>query len=144
MTSQKLIELNKKLFNLEKLVKVQVVNTILDIKNILHCNTSKIVDYEMELEISFYNSQEEVLAIYRDWISNINLNCWQVADGKNHNDFFTSTNHEMSGQKQCWLFHSLYDHLNLTIEQILTIEDIWWDINVSYQYGNNGFSFVDM
>lgn len=138
MDSQKFIELNEKLSNLEKAIKKCIIKFHSEIVNQKNIN-KEIIDFEMDLEINFYNSREELITQYHDSIFSKKLNRWQFDDGKNHNDFITWKNHKMFGQKQCWLFHSLYDHLNLTMEQVLTIEDIWWDINVSYQYGNEGF-----
>ncbi len=138
MDSQRLIELNEKLSNLEKTIKKRIIkfhSEIINQKNIIN----EIIDFEMDLEIDFYNLTGELITQYHDSIFSNKLKHWQFDDGKNHNDFVIWENHKMFGQKQCWLFHSLYDHLNLTIEQILTIEDIGWDINISYQYGNEGF-----
>ena len=140
MNSQRLVELNEKLSNLEKEIKKRIIKLHSEMINLKN-NTKEIIDFEIELEINFYNSKEELITQYHGSISNKKLNCWQFDDDKNHNNFVIWKNHKMFNQKQCWLFHSLYEHLNLTIEQIFTIENVWWDANVSYQYGNKGFKF---
>jgi len=40
----------------------------------------------------------------------------------------------MYGEFHCWLFHCLYDHENLTWEEIASIDMIWIDIIPRYQY----------
>jgi len=43
-------------------------------------------------------------------------------------------NHPMKGEFHCWLYHCLYDHMNLSWDDILRIGMIWVDIIVFYQH----------
>lgn len=140
MNKKRLLELNEKLSNLEKTIKAKIVTFYSELAKNLKNKSGEIIDFEMELEINLYDFQDALITQFRDLISKKKLNNWQFDDGKNHNDFFTLKHHTMFGERQCWLYHSLYDHLDLTLEQMLKIESVWWDINVSYQYGNKGFN----
>ena len=106
MNSQRLVELNEKLSNLEKEIKKRIIKLPSEMINLKN-NTKEIIDFEIELEINFYNFKEELITQYHDSISNKKFNCWQFDDDKNHNNFVIWKNHKMFNQKQCWLFHSL-------------------------------------
>ena len=144
MTSSVLIdlmELNARLRGLEKLIRPKFLSKHEQLQR--EVENEEIHDYEIGLQIDFYTAKsDEPLTQYFHHMSAHTKYELQIGDGKNHNDFYYSKDHEMSGENHCWLYHSLYDHLHLEMSQMLQIQSVWWDINVSYQYGNRGFEKI--
>jgi hypothetical protein len=102
-------------------------------------------DYEINLIISFYlkendvhydENEDNILVTLREYLKNISIdkkkNPWRWS--ANHNEFRGQTNHLMKDENHCWLYHSLYDHTHLRLEDLLRIGTIWSDIEVCYQY----------
>lgn len=54
-------------------------------------------------------------------------------DGRNHNIFQQENEHPMKSDHHGYLFHCLYDHTNLSWEEILRINQVWLEIIVRYQ-----------
>ena len=97
-----------------------------------------ITDYELELNISFYKDEDvEELVSWSERMKSHFLhdgNC-NINDKENHNVTSAIINDRiLNEQKHCWLLHSLYDDCNVPWEDILRINCVWFDVNVSYQY----------
>lgn len=140
-TQINLMKLNKRLHNLEKLIrpKFLAINERLQ----REVDNEEIHDFEIELQIDFYTVDgNEPLAQYFHFIPAKKEHGLQIGDGENYNTFYHWIEHEMSGEKLCWLYHALYDHIRLSREEMIQIDRVWWDINVSYQYGNLGFEKI--
>ncbi len=102
-------------------------------------------DYEIELELSFYLKEDDkeykedddnIIMTLKDYVKGISDNHrdkfpW---DNTNHNEFLFRNNHNMKDEHYCWFYHCLYDHTELTWEDILRIGSFWMDIHVRYQY----------
>ena len=133
-----LIELNERLRHLETVIRPKFLAMNEQLQR--EVENGEIHDFEIELQIDFYTADgEEPLSQYFHYIPAKKEHGLQIGDGENHNTFYHWIEHEMSGEKHCWLYHSFYDHIRLSTEKMLQIDRVWWDINVSYQYGNLGF-----
>ena len=42
--------------------------------------------------------------------------------------------HPLQGDQHCYLMHHLYDHKYLSLDKILSIEQIWYELSVCHQY----------
>lgn len=95
-----------------------------------------ICDYELEIVFAFFNGEEEIV-LHTEYMKPHflldkpkNLN-----DKQNHN--VTSNifpNQKLNAQKHCWLLHVLYDDLLISWQDIVKIDEVWFDINISLQY----------
>jgi len=104
------------------------------------------IDYEIDLELDFYLKEDD-----KEWkkgddniIMTLNEHLTGLTDERrdtypwddtNHNEFHIRYDpHNMKDEHHCWLYHCLYDHTELTWEDILRIGSFWIDIKVRYQY----------
>lgn len=125
----KLQKIEKRVYGLAKKEHQRVLKKVLEKKD---C----IVDYELYINIFFYYDEEEI-ATYEEYFkpnflldktSNFN-------DNQNHNVTKGIHYHPLlNAQNHCWLLHHLYDDAMLSWQQILSIDKIAIDIDVSYQY----------
>lgn len=106
----------------------------------LAINKDSMCDYELDLEVSFYNDflEDPLLELNRSGIGRLKDissrgNYSSLADGQNHNEFASMTNHVFYGEFHCSLFHALYNSY-LDLYEILSISKIFWDIIPKYQY----------
>ena len=53
---------------------------------------------------------------------------------ENQNEFRNWPTHEMSGEWHCWFYHCLYDHTDLSWDEILTIDKIDGKLRSYYDY----------
>ena len=126
----------KEAINLDKTLRARVE----DAEDRLH-------DYEIELKLFFYlkethpdfkEDDDNIITIIHEYFKGIASDSknfpWRWSD--NHNEFKGWANHPLRDEHHCWWLHCLYDHNYLEISDILSIGDIWSDINVSYQYLN--------
>lgn len=114
----------------------------------LHSGVDNMDDYELDVEIKCYSSEEDAKELLctlhynlhelslldnghyvNDGIYHNTFYHWEnhpMMNGINHNKFYYCENHPMKGERHCWLFHCLYDHIHpdLTWEQIASIEHI--------------------
>lgn len=98
-----------------------------------------IIDYELEIDISIFTSDndEEPIISWSEYIKQhfLNDNHSNINDKENHN--VTSCcweNKALNNQKHCWILHSLYDDYNVSWDNILKINNIWFDVNIRLQY----------
>lgn len=138
-------KLNDKLSTLQN----KLVNEMISLDKILRKRVKNkkdpLDDYEIDLKLTFilneddknYNENEDniitVINEYEKGISKQNKKKDRRYKG-NHNDFMFWESHPMRGEYHCWWFHCLYDHNNLSFEDMLKIGTIWSDIEVQYQY----------
>lgn len=52
---------------------------------------------------------------------------------ENHNEFQNRKEHPLNNQNHCALLHDLYDHTILSWQDIVDIEEVWFEINVRVQ-----------
>lgn len=99
-------------------------------------------DYELEVNISFYikendvnykEDEDNIITNIEQYVKKISLGNKHFWTG-NHNEFTSWENHIMKDEYHCYWYHCLYDHNNLSFEDILNIGRIWVDIKTYYQY----------
>ncbi len=143
---QKIDELNNKLIVIEEKIYNLAEVEYLRAEKLLHENPDEdIIDYELEVELVFTTSQEQ--DEYGDDLEFINWNepvyfksfnegdPFGINDKRCHN-VTTSIidNKALNRQKHCWLLHRLYDDFDVSWDDILRIDGLYFDIKVSYQY----------
>lgn len=92
-------------------------------------------DYELDLEISFYNDYfEDPLLEKSIRLKHISHNNHTgLTDGNNYNEYKAIKEHPLYGDFHCKLLKELYTSY-LEWDEIMSLSTIWWDINPSYQY----------
>ena len=131
-------QLNTQLMQIEK----QIVAKAVMLDRILQkeCNTHKdgIYDYELDLNISFYNDLfDDPLIELNEMLKKISHESYFfLADGQNHNECATMIEHPLFGESHCHLLHSLVKS-ELEWNEIMSMSTICWDIIPSYQYSQN-------
>ena len=133
---QKIERLNRQLTRMEeKIYHLANLENLNALKK-LHQNDENITDYELEVELSFYVDDDE-LASWKEMMKShfiYDRHC-NINDKGNHNvTSATINNRTLNEQKHCWLLHSLYDDCGVLWEDILHINCVCFDVNVSYQY----------
>lgn len=137
---ERLNEINAELTVIEKQIHTTAVRLDTTLQNELANGVDGMYDYELEVEIECYSGEEdaEPLCTLHELQKGISLPSTRkksnLADGENHNEFHHWGNHPMKGEYHCWLYHCLYDHENLTWEQIASIQTFCIDIVPRYQY----------
>jgi len=63
---------------------------------------------------------------------------WGLADGNCHNTLLNRQGHVMQDDKHCWIMHALYDHTELSYDEILKISYI----DISYKIQHNKKSMI--
>lgn len=127
--NSKLKRVEKRVYELAKKEHQRVLKKVLE-------REDGIVDYELHVKIVFYSNEEEITT-YEEYLKpnflldrKTNLN-----DNQNHNVTSTLYPHPLlNAQKHCWLLHHLYDDILMPWEQILKVDTLFVDIDVSYQY----------
>lgn len=104
-------------------------------------------DYEIELLVYFclqeddptYDENEDnIITTIDEYLKNISTelqkDSWRW--NANHNDFRGKhfSTHPMLDEYHCWWFHCLYDHNNISYQDMLKIGEIFSDLQVHYQY----------
>ena len=113
-----------------------------------------ILDYDINVHYAFYGASfklnedddEHLIAHWHDNVKHLILSDekWGLNDKNCHN--VTSAfqkNTSLNAQKHCWLLHSLYDHHPLDWDDIFMIEDIYFDVEVQYEYQAKFTSFFE-
>ncbi len=137
---QRLNQINDELTVIEKQIHERVIRLDMVLQNELHNGVDGMYDYELEVEIACYSGDEseDLLCTLLELQKGIFLPSARkksnLADGENHNDLHHWEDHAMKGEYHCWLYHCLYDHEDLTWEQIASIQTFCIDIIPRYQY----------
>lgn len=120
---RKLKSINERLYDLERRVVPRAKQIDLCAKDI-----KEACDHFYELLLSFY-SKDELIMRYEEFMNHIDDYFYT----ENQNEFENWPTHEMSGEWHCWFYHCLYDHTDLSWDEILTIDRMdgkfrsWYD-----------------
>ena len=120
----KLNSINERLYDLERRVVPRAKQIDLCAKDI-----KEAYDHFCELLLSFY-SKDELLMRYRQFMNHIDDYFYT----ENQNEFRNWPTHEMSGEWHCWFYHCLYDHTDLSWDEILTIDRMEGKLRSWYDY----------
>ncbi len=133
----RLKEINTKLTAIEKNIMKTAVRLDINLQQELADNVEEMIDYELEVAVGCYVGDNKLCKL-REYLKRCSIKnehkLWGLADGNNHNEFEHRENHAMKDDQHCWLFHCLYDHENMSWEDIASIEYFWVDILPRYQY----------
>ena len=121
---QKLNSINERLYDLERRVVPRAKQIDLCAKDI-----KEAYDHFCELLLSFY-SKDELLMRYEEFMDHANDYFYT----ENQNEFRNWPTHEMSGEWHCWFYHCLYDHTDLSWDEILTIDKMDGKLRSWYDY----------
>jgi hypothetical protein len=141
----KLHALNERLKKLERVLLDEAIKLDKALKARVDDKDDCLDDYEIELQLSFYllesderfiENEDNILASIDEYLKGVSLDVTKTRQrwGSNHNEFRRREGHPMQGEEHCWWFHSLYDHKDMSFEDMLRIGMIWSDIKVAYQY----------
>ena len=121
---RKLNSINERLYDLERRVVPRAKQIDLCAKDI-----KEAWDHFCELLLSFY-SKDELLMRYGQFMNHIDDYFYT----ENQNEFRNWPTHEMSGEWHCWFYHCLYDHTDLSWDEILTIDRMDGKLRSWYDY----------
>ena len=120
---RKLNSINERLYDLERRVVPRAKQINISVKDV-----KEAWDHECSLLLYFY-SKDELLMRYGQFMNHIDDYFYT----ENQNEFRNWPTHEMSGEWHCWFYHCLYDHTDLSWDEILTIDKMegklcsWYD-----------------
>ena len=121
---RKLNSINERLYDLERRVVPRAKQIDLCAKDI-----KEACDHFCELLLSFY-SKDELIMRYEEFMNHIDDYFYT----ENQNEFINWPTHEMSGEWHCWFYHCLYDHTDLSWDEILTIDRMDGKLRSWYDY----------
>ncbi|WP_462107928.1 hypothetical protein [Campylobacter concisus] len=121
---RKLNSINERLYDLERRVVPRAKQIDLCAKDI-----KEACDHFCELLLSFY-SKDELLMRYGQFMDHIDDYFYT----ENQNEFRNWPTHEMSCEWHCWFYHCLYDHTDLSWDEILTIDRMDGKLRSWYDY----------
>ena len=121
---RKLNSINERLYDLERRVVLRAKQIDLCAKDI-----KEVYDHFCELLLSFY-SKDELLMRYGQFMNHIDDYFYT----ENQNEFRNWPTHEMSDEWHCWFYHCLYDHTDLSWDEILTIDRMEGKLRSWYDY----------
>ena len=121
---RKLNSINERLYDLERRVVPRAKQIDLCAKDI-----KEAYDHFCELLLSFY-SKDKLLMRYGQFMNHIDDYFYT----ENQNEFRNWPTHEMSGEWHCWFYHCLYDHTDLSWDEILTIDRMEGKLRSYYDY----------
>ena len=121
---RKLNSINERLYDLERRVVPRAKQIDLCAKDI-----KEAWDHFCELLLSFY-SKDKLLMRYWEYMKHIDGYFYT----ENQNEFRNWPTHEMSGEWHCWFYHCLYDHTDLSWDEILTIDRMEGKLRSWYDY----------
>jgi len=125
---QKIISLNTKLYEVAKAIASNEKRLEAELEN--KKKSGEIYDYELETKVTYYLSA--LGAVYHETFSPVGGMC--------RNEEFDDWNdmghieHPIFTMKHCWLFHDLYDHINLSLRAIALIDRAIWETTVTEEY----------
>lgn len=121
---RKLNSINERLYDLERRIVPRAKQIDLCAKD-----AKEACDHFCELLLSFY-SKDELLMRYGQFMNHIDDYFYT----ENQNEFRNWPTHEMSGEWHCWFYHCLYDHTDLSWDEILTIDRMDGKLRSWYDY----------
>ena len=121
---RKLNSINERLYDLERRVVPRAKQIDLYAKD-----AKEACDNFCELLLSFY-SKDNLLMRYEQFMNHIDDYFYT----ENQNEFKNWPTHEMSGEWHCWFYHCLYDHTDLSWDEILTIDRMDGKLRSWYDY----------
>lgn len=121
---RKLNSINERLYDLERRVVPRAKQINISVKDI-----KEAWDHECSLLLSFY-SKDKLLMRYWEYMKLID----DYFFTENQNEFRNWPTHEMSGEWHCWFYHCLYDHTDLSWDEILTIDRMEGKLRSWYDY----------
>ncbi|WP_459861959.1 hypothetical protein [Campylobacter concisus] len=121
---QKLNSINERLYDLERRVVPRAKQINISVKD-----KKEAWDHECSLLLYFY-SKDELLMRYGQFMNHIDDYFYT----ENQNEFRNWPTHEMSGEWHCWFYHCLYDHTDLSWDEILTIDRMDGKLRSWYDY----------
>ena len=143
-----LLKLNNRLHLFQKRIIKEVKKLDSELAKRVEDDNDELEDYEIDLELSFYLKVDDTE--YKEEDDNIIMTMHEYVKGisdkergdypwdeTNHNEFQHRDFHDMKDEHHCWLYHCLYDHTELTWDDMLRIGSFWMDIHVCYQYSDN-------
>ena len=138
-TIAKLQTLNERVQNLQNKYLKEAIKIDSELFKRVQDKEDILDDYELEIVVEFYLKEDEdtIITTLCDYVKKISKQAqeklkWQWEG--NHNEFTGWINCKISDENHCWWYHCLYDHNNLSVEELLSIGTIWCDIKVQYQY----------
>ena len=121
---RKLNSINERLYDLERCVVPRAKQINMSVKDV-----KEACDHFCELLLSFY-SKYELLMRYGQFMNHIDDYFYT----ENQNEFRNWPTHEMFGEWHCWFYHCLYDHTDLSWDEILTIDRMEGKLRSYYDY----------
>ena len=121
---RKLNSINERLYDLERRVVPRAKQINMSVKDV-----KEACDHECSLLLSFY-SKDKLLMRYGQFMNHIDDYFYT----ENQNEFRNWPTHEMSGEWHCWFYHCLYDHTDLSWDEILTIDRMDGKLRSWYDY----------
>lgn len=144
MMQEELYKLNSRLQTLQVKLFSEAIKIDSELNNRVINLDDSLDDYELTIEISFFlnendlvykKDEDNILATITEYVKGISQkeDKYPYTLEVNHNEF-QNWKHPMSDEYHCWWYHCLYDHNNLSWEDMKKIGVIWSDIKVQYQY----------
>ena len=121
---RKLNSINERLYDLERRIVPRAKQINMSVKDV-----KEACDHECSLLLSFY-SKDKLLMRYWEYMKLIDDYFYT----ENQNEFRNWPTHEMSGEWHCWFYHCLYDHTDLSWDEILTIDRMDGKLRSWYDY----------
>jgi hypothetical protein len=140
-----LVNLNNRLYEIEKQLKKETLEIISTMNKRLNDTADWINDYEIECTVDFYlreddpaysDEEENILAEFEEGIGLLRYTkCSLLAMNESWNDrSIPDMDNPEKLEHHCWFYHQLYDHAEISWDDMLRIGDIWVDINVILQH----------
>ena len=133
---QRLDKFNLFLCNYEKFIRKQLESIK---QNNLWCEDIELYInfYLDENHVSYDEEQDNLLMKMCSFFSEQLSFTWGITDGNSHNTIRTK-NKSLEEQKHCYILHCLYDHTQLSLDEILSIGivDIQFNLISKSQYVN--------
>jgi len=121
-------------------------NLIHEIEN----KNSFISDYEIDFNLSLYaeNKYKDIEDLqgnsffeFRPTIGYYKYDKDKIFENEKHKEWLLNTNHNeyentghpLKNQHHCWLLHELYDHTYLSWQDIVDIEEVWFEVILTVQ-----------
>jgi hypothetical protein len=140
-----LLYLNKRLFELEKQLKKEALEIIETMKKRVSDENDWISDFEIECTVDFYlreddpaysDEEDNFLAEFKEGLCVLKFSHKSLlASEENWNDMsILDMDHPDQREHHCWFYHQLYDHTDLTWEDMIRIGDVWVNIDLTLQH----------